>query len=187
MARPRLMYVPVHARGAGVESLHAVHAHVAYAALGIDRVHHRQRDERPAVVLPRAQQRQTADVGLVAFQNYLLTRSAPRRLARKPSRHVGQQGRAFGRERSAQHRVDPPRDIVERLRAQSQRHAAVGTHHVGEHGKLGARVFEQQGLAAALALGHAVGDLGYLETRRDARPDAQQFAVPFEGVDIFAK
>ncbi len=78
VARTGLMSVPVHARSAGVEYLHAVHAHVGYAALGVDRMHHRQRDERPSVAAPRRKRRQTAEVDIVAQHDRLLALSARR-------------------------------------------------------------------------------------------------------------
>ncbi len=52
-----LVHVPVHARGAVVEELHAVHARIAHARLGIDRVHDGQRHEPPPVAGPAAQLR----------------------------------------------------------------------------------------------------------------------------------
>ena len=52
MLRALLVRLPVHAGGALVENLQAVHAAVAFAGIGIAREDHRQRDERAAVVGP---------------------------------------------------------------------------------------------------------------------------------------
>ncbi len=50
-----LVYLPVHAGRLRVEALHAVHAEVVLARRGVLGVDERQREERPAVLLPRRQ------------------------------------------------------------------------------------------------------------------------------------
>ncbi len=58
VARGDLVQLPVHPGGASVENLHAVHADVAVARVGVLRVDGRERDERAAVLGPAFQHRQ---------------------------------------------------------------------------------------------------------------------------------
>ena len=60
MARADFVHLPMHAGGAAVVDLHAVHAEVARAGLGVAGVDVRQRDEAAAVLRPALQDRQVA-------------------------------------------------------------------------------------------------------------------------------
>ena len=192
MTRSGLVYMPVHTRRARVETLHAIHSDIAHSRVGIDRMHHRQRHKGTAVALPRLQHRQAAHIDLRITINGMLTSTASRYLLRKPPRHLGQQRqraqlihkRTLRSERLAQKGCYTVGNVVQTLHTQSQSHTAVGTHHIGYDGKLRTRILEQQSLSAALALGHAVGDLGYLEPRRHLRHHAQQLAATFQLYDI---
>ena len=55
-----LMLVPMHARGAPIENLHAIHAHIRNPRFGVECAYHRQRDEGPTVAAPRGEYWQLA-------------------------------------------------------------------------------------------------------------------------------
>ena len=193
VTRTGLVHVPVHARRLTVEKLHAVHAHIGDSRLGVDRMHHRQRHEAPAVARPALQYGQPTQIGLGSPPHGLLTGSAPPHPFRKPARRPSQQRqrpqllaqRAFRSRRLAQQGADGGGNIAEPLHPQRQRHAPVGTEQVHQHGKLGSRPFEQQGPATARRLGHAVGNLGHLQHRIDRRGNAHQFSFAVEPVNVF--
>ena len=52
MARADFMNLPVHRGGSLVENLHAIHAEIARAAVGIFRVNVRQSNETAAILRP---------------------------------------------------------------------------------------------------------------------------------------
>ena len=195
MPGPRLVDMPVHARRMVVEDLHAVHADVAHARLGIDRVHHRQGYETPAVGRPALQDRKRRERRLSTRLHDLLAFAPPRHRTRKPAGHPGQQRQRpqLVRERRArrhglpQQSVDPFREFAERPDAQRQRHAACGTEHVGQHGKIRAGIFEQQRLAAAGHFRNPVGYLGDLLHRRHRSRYADEFALALQQGDILTQ
>ncbi len=190
-----LVHVPVHARGAVVEELHAVHARIAHARFGIDRVHDGQRHEPPPVAGPAAQHGQRGERGRGTRRHDLLACAPAAHLAGQPARHLGQQGqraqlveqRIAGARGLAQQRADPRGHGVERLGAERHRTAALRTVEVRKHGKRRARILEQQRLAAAGALRHAVRNLRYFIFGIDPHRDAGQLAGAFEPRHIFSQ
>jgi hypothetical protein len=82
-----LVRLPMHARGALVVDLHAVHAAIAFARIGIPREHQRQRDEAAAILRP-------------AFQHRIIEQRKTRRadhLLARPFRHgLGKERFHFG-------------------------------------------------------------------------------------------
>ena len=190
-----LVHVPVHTGRAVVENLHPVHPHVAHPRIGVERMHHRQRNEAPAVLRPAFEHRQQRQSCRLAPQHHLLAGAASASAARHPARHFAQQrqhpqllpqGR-FGCRHFVQQRVDAPRQPVERLHAQRQRHTAFGAHEVGHHRKVRPRAFEEDRLSAAGLLGHAVGQFGDLLHGRHLGRDTHQLAFAFEPFDKFAQ
>ncbi|OPZ81423.1 MAG: hypothetical protein BWY76_03038 [bacterium ADurb.Bin429] len=73
-----LVNLPVHAGGAGIEDLHAIHAAVAPSRFWIAGKDHRQREEGAAVLRPAGHHRQPAQVGWV--HRHLLAWGAADRL-----------------------------------------------------------------------------------------------------------
>src|SRR5262245_33988683 len=87
------MPLPVHRDGLRTEHLYAIHADVSDPALWILRDHHRQCDERPAVLGPRRHHRNLSQVDLIALPNDLLAwRSSPSERARRKSGYLEQLG-----------------------------------------------------------------------------------------------
>ena len=64
MFRAGLVHVPVHPRGAAVEHLHAVHAHIDRSGRRVCRIHHGQRHEAPAVGGPALKHRKQVKRGI---------------------------------------------------------------------------------------------------------------------------
>ena len=192
MPGARLVDMPVHACRTVVEELHAVHADVAHARLGIDRVHHWQGYETPAIGRPALQDRKRRERRLSTRLHDLLAFAPPRHRTREPAGHPGQQRPRpqLVRERRArrhglpQQSVDPFRKFAERPDTQRQRHAARGTEHVGQHGKLRAGIFEQQRLAAAGHFRNPVGYLGDLLHRRHRSRYADELTLALQQRDI---
>ena len=158
-------------------------------------MHHRQRNEAPAVLRPAFEHRQQRQSCRLAPQHHLLAGAASASAARHPARHFAQQrqhpqllpqGR-FGCRHFVQQRVDAPRQRIERLHAQRQRHTAFGTHEVGRHRKVRPRAFEEDRLSAAGLLGHTVGQFGDLLHGRHLGRDTHQLAFAFEPFDKFAQ
>ena len=97
MARSGLVNMPVHTRRTVVEDLHAVHADVAHARFGIDRIDHRQGHEAASVRRPAFEDRKRGERRLGPGQHDLLACAPARHGPGKPARHLGQhrQGAQF--------------------------------------------------------------------------------------------
>ena len=63
----------------------------------------------------------------------------------------------------------------------------ITTHHIGQYGKRRARIFEQQRPSASGAFRFPVGQFRDFEFGIDLRRDTDQFAGPFERMDIIGK
>ena len=185
-----LVGLPVHAGGALVEDLHAVHAAVALAGVGIAREDHRQRDEAAAILRPALQdgviEEREAVVRMTSWQGPLAT------IFGKERAHFGQLRQHFElADQALGHahfeKLDDARgDLVDGHDFERDLHAAHGGEGIDEHGNVEALgLFEEQRGAAALH--GAVGEFGDFEDGIHFEGDALQFLVLFECADELAQ
>ena len=183
MFRALFVGLPVHARGALVVHLHAVHAAVALAGVGIAREHQGQRDEAAAIIRPALQNRvieQREPVGA----HYFLARSLGHDLGEKRA-HLGQFGQHFQLadkplgHAHLQELHDAPRHFLHRVHFESDLHLAHRRKGVHQHRDLVAGgPLKQQRRSAPLH--RAVGEFGDLQARIHFEGNAHQFIVLFE-------
>ena len=191
MFRAGLVHVPVHPRGAAVEHLHAVHAHIDRSGRRVCRIHHGQRHEAPAVGGPALKHRKQVERRIATRADDLLTRTATAHPFREPAGRFAQQRqgpyfldeRTFGRHDFADQPLYPGRKFIQRSDAEGQRHPTVGTEEVHRHRKRRPRILEKQRPPAMFH--HPVGYLRHLLHRIHACLYPYQLALPFEQVDIF--
>ena len=192
-----LLPLPVHAGGAGVVDLHAVHADVPFAGGGVAGDDAGQGDEAAAILRPRLQDGQLEKVDLVAGVDDLLAggiaggddpgeEAADLRQHRQHLQLVHHAGGGLGVEQGA----DAVGDTVERIDVEGELHAGLGAELIHEDTGAGMTfdVLEEQGGSAgpgraAAELGGAVGDLGHLEDRVDRLRDALEFPCLVELAD----
>src|ERR1700688_2079216 len=91
MLRSDLLSLPMHARGALVVNLHAVHPHVAFARLRITRSYAGQSNESARVFRPALQDREVEQGKIVALDHFLAWSGGNR--ARKKLAHLREQGK----------------------------------------------------------------------------------------------
>ena len=190
MLRALLVRLPVHAGGALVEDLHAVHAAVALAGIGIAREHHRQRDEAAAILRPALQHRIIEQRKSVAPDHFLAR--ALRNDLRKERAHLGQLRQhlqlADQPFRHAHFEIlgDAARDLVHRIHFERDLHPAHAGEAVDQHRNVVAlRLFEQQRRSACFH--RAVGELGDLEHRIHFERDALQLSFLFQRANELAQ
>jgi hypothetical protein len=182
-----LVELPVHRGRARAEHLHAIHAHVPLAGLGIARDHCRQGDERRGVEGPARLDREHAEVDLLAAQHDLLTGPLPHRAREgvgnrlelpEAAQLVDQ---ACGR-LHLEHVGELRADLVEPLHPEGEAHAALGSELVDEECVPAAGgALEQKRRPARLH--HSRDDLRHLEVRIHLRGNADELALPLEQGD----
>jgi hypothetical protein len=193
MFRRNFLPLPVHARGALVIDLHAIHADVALPRLRIARDHAGQRDEPSAIFRPALQDRKIEQRKIVALDHFftgpvatVFGKNLPISasigsiftLSRKPCGDFTSMNprcaRQFRRAIDFERQPHPPRRsklVDEKLRS-----------------GIALQVLEQQSLAAdvpcrSLTLRNPVGNLGNFQNRVRFRADALQFAGSVERFD----
>ena len=192
-----LLPLPVHAGGALVVHLHAIHADVALARLRIAGDHGRQRDEASAVFGPALQDGKIEQREVALLDDFLARAGGD--FLGKELAHLGQHGQHLDlveqtlRRLHIHEHLDAIGDLVERIDFKRQTHAPLGAELVDEDFRSGMSldVFKQQRraaravLAARPPLGDAVGDLGDLQDRIDFRLDPLQLSRFIERGDPF--
>ena len=166
---------------------------VAHLRLRIPADDHRQRDVRPPSSGQQVMIGQLVEVDLVAAPDDFLARRRPALHARRELRDLQQprQQRELAEQPFGHLEVEQLRDaravLVEVLHAERERHALHRAEQVDRHRirasasrRRSTGMLEQQRLAAARLLHHAVGDLAELELDAHRLPDAHELA---DGVD----
>ncbi len=169
MFRALFVRLPVHAGGALVENLHAVHAAIALAGIGIARKHQRQRDEAAAVLRPALQhgiveQREAfACAPLPGIGPWIRSSGKNAPISASFGSILSLPMHAFGHAHFQ--KLDDARgDLLHRLHLERDLHLAHRGEGVDQHrSRVALRLFEQQ-RGSALFYG-AVGELGDLEHR----------------------
>ena len=159
--------LPVHAGGALVVNLHAIHADVAFAGLGIARDHAGQRDEAAGVFGPALQDGEIQQREVVPLDDFL-ARAGRHRLGKKLA-HFGQHGKHLYfvektlRRFHVHESADAVGHLVERVNFKRQIHAASRAELVDQNLRSGMAldVLEKQRRAA----GSTAGDSHSLLTR----------------------
>ena len=182
--RAALVPLPVHARRAAVEHLHAVHADVAHARLGVLRDHEREGDEPAAVLRPAAQHRQLVERG-VAPDHLLAGRvlhDARHQVAQPPHHRQHLHRVEEARRHLRRHQlVDLAGDLVERGHAEGEAHPLHRAEDVGRHRHVEpGGPLEEERRPAARRLGHAVGHGRDLQVGAHLLADARQLAFLIE-------
>src|ERR1700675_2788250 len=174
-----LLSLPMHAGGAPIVNLHAIHAEVAFAGFGIARDHTRQGDEAAGVFWPALENGKVVERKAIT-ENDFLARPGGNRF-RKELSHLREQGDHLYLVEEALrglhiHKLaDAVGHLAELVDFEREIHAAGGAELIDEH--LGARmafdVLEKEGWAAGRGrpasivsgghLGCAVSDFGDLE------------------------
>ncbi len=178
MRRATFVNLPVHADGALVVDLDAIHADVALARLWVLRVTHRECQILAAVFRPAFENRQVSDGGLVGDDDLLAGRVADGvRADARQLRQFRQQFRLFddALRRAILHEVEPLLDaraqFVERGDAERPGHPLFAAEEVDDDGHIvAAHVLEEQRWPASLD--DTVGDLGDFQLGGDGRGDA---------------
>ena len=176
-----LVGLPVHAGGALVEDLHAVHAAVALAGVGVAGEDQRQGDEAPAVLRPALQDREVEQREAVACGSLpcrgrldtILGKNAPisASLGSILSLPISPSGMRISRNsemRAATSSTESTSSAISILRMLAKALMSTGM-------RVALGLLEQQRRAAALH--GAVGELGDLQDRVHFEGDALQFAV----------
>jgi hypothetical protein len=183
------MGLPVHAGGALIVNLHAVHAAVALAGLRVLGEDHRQGDVGAAVLRPAGEDGDLLQIEAVLL-NDLLARAGGDFL-REERAHFGQ-FRQHGKlaEQALGHLhlevlADAVGDLLEGVDLQGNLHAALAGEGVDEHRHAVAfRILEQK--RGTVVLHRPVGELGDLQNGIDLKGDALQFAGFFQRGDEVA-
>ena len=135
MFRAMLLRLPVHARGALVEHLHAIAADVALSRLRIFRNHHRPGDVAPAVLRPALQNRKI-DRARNPSSRTTSWHSPLRTVFGKNDPELGQLRQHLHffekslRRLHVEKRVNALGDLIERVHFQRQIHAPLGAHQI---------------------------------------------------------
>ena len=185
-----LVGLPVHAGRALVEHLHAVHAAVALAGVGIAREDHGQRDKAAAVFGPtlehgEIEQRKTAGA------DHFLAGAFGDRLGEECA-HLDQLGQHFElahhplRHAHFEELDDARGHLLHRGHFQRDLHFAHGGERIDQHRRgVAFGLFEQQ--RGAAPLDGAVGEFGDLQDGIDLKRDALQLAILFQSADEVAQ
>jgi hypothetical protein len=188
-----LVDLPVHAERLVVVDLEPVHADVARAGDRIAREDHRQRDVAAAVTRPAAEHGQGGQRRVIGLGHLLARRRAHALGAGLHHVEEGAELAQLVEDRAGHAQVDQlghaRGELVEMAHAERGGHAIGRAEGVDEHRHLGALhvLEEQRQVAAARALGHAVGDLGDLQIARDRRAHALEGALFLEVGDELAE
>ena len=182
--------LPVHAGGAFVEDLHAVHAAVALAGFGVAGEDHGQGDEGAAVIGPAGEHGVIVQGEVVVFDDFLAGAAGDD--FREEGTHFGELGEHFELAEEAFGHAhfevfgDAFGDVIDGIDLERDFHAAHAGEGVDEDGDAGAAgFFEKQGGAAVFD--GAVSEFGDLEFRIDLEGDALELLVLFECVDEVAE
>ncbi len=186
-----LLALPVHAGGALVVHLHAVHARITLAGFGIARNHERQRDELAAIAGPRLQDRNRSKVHFLATGSTSLQGAPLRSITfgkeradlRQHGEHL-QLVHQTGRHLWFQQRFDPTSDDIQRICLERHPHTAFAAELVHQNAGAGMTfdILKQQrwpalvGRAATHFRG-AISDLCHLEVWIDLNANTFQFAA----------
>ena len=135
-----LVGLPVHAGGDVVVNLHAIHAAVALAGIGVARKHHRQGDEAAAIFGPAFENRELGQRH-AGGAHHFLARAFGNDLGKEPA-HLGQLGQHFQladqtfRHAHLEELDDARRDLFHRIHFQRDFHFAQRSVSVDEHGHI---------------------------------------------------
>ena len=186
-----LLRLPVHARGALVIYLHAIHAHVALPRFRIARDHQRPGDESPGILRPALQDGKFEKRESFPGESLLCTgRTSPFFGKNEPSSaSFGSililSSKPCGACMSRNPRMRSATSST-RSTSSARLHAPLAAQHIDQQGKLGALgPLKQQRRPAGAR--HALGDLGDLQYRIDFRADALEFSLFFQSRDEFAQ
>src|SRR6202795_844950 len=183
--------LPVHAGGALVVDLHAVHADVAFAGFRVAGDHAGKRYKAAGILGPALENRKVEERKVVA-PDYFLAGAAGDSL-RKKLAHLGEHGKHFDFVEEALREFDIHEgsnafgDFFQRVDIKGEPHPASGAELVDKELRAGMplHVLKEQGGAArsvfgGAALANAVSDLGAFQDRVRFAADLAQFAGAVE-------
>ena len=169
------VHLPVHAGRALIEHLHAIHADIALARVRIVRKDQRQRDIAPAVLRPAVQDRQVAEIDIIAGQHDFLAAARRRgRDAAASSRGRQLRQKLFRRAAASRPAAFPASAILRSRRRFDSKSATPSAMLmrfrepkalITSGMTTSSRVFKQQSRTAVRPLHHSVGDLRDFEIR----------------------
>lgn len=181
---PALVAVPVHAGGGLVEHLHAIHAHIAHACLGILRDDKGHGDEGPGVLRPRGEDGEHGEIDVLAGQHDVLATTAGDVLG-KDVGHARELGQHLKFLDDAVRFLDLDEfenllgHVVQAVHLQGLVHALVGPVEVRENWKFAVLdVGEQK--RRPIAFRGAVGDFRDLQVGVEGLVDASEFVFRFK-------
>ncbi len=188
--RALFMRLPVHARGALVVDLHAIHAAIALAGVGIARKHQRQGDEAAAILRPAFQHR-IIEQGKAPGADDLLARAFGHDLGKERS-HLGQlwqhlqlADEAFGHAHFQVFR-DALRHGLDRVHLQRDLHLAHAGEAVDQHrNAIALGLFKQQ--RGAAGFDRAVGEIRDFQDGVHFKGDALELLVLLQRGDEFTQ
>ena len=189
--------LPMHARGALVVNLHAVHAKIALAGLWIARGNAGQGNEASAIFRPALKDGEVEERKVIALNDFLA--GARRHRAREKLSCLGQQREHFqlveeslGRLHIHEH-ADAGRDLIVGFHAHRHFHACIRAELVDEQLRAGVSfdILEQKSRPAGVAFGvaafrDAVGNFRDLQDGIGFGLDALQFAGAVQRRDPLA-
>ena len=189
--------LPMHASGALVVDLHAIHSDIAFAGFGIAGDDAGEGDETSSVLRPALQDWEIEEGEIITFDDFF-ARAGGNGFG-KEFAHLGEHGEHFDFVEKALGRFDIHEgadaigDLIEIIDIEREAHTEGGSELVDQ--ELGAgitfQVFEEESFAAngavfTCALGNAVGNFRDFEDRVGFAADALEFAGTIECFDPVA-